>query len=128
MFEPEDTQRLRDNPHLQQLLTHYAEGGRNDRRIWQDRLMEMDGLAPTQITKLHGELLAFEWVEQDTGAVRASYRITPSGIRFLKAAIHGTDDDETEVTAEEPTPKISKKKRSKNPNANAGEQPTPAAA
>lgn len=133
MFEQEDIQRLRDNPQLQQLLTHYADLGKQDREIWQNRLMEMGGLAPAQITKLHGELLAFEWVEQDTGAIRASYRISPSGIRSLKQAIQGTDDDEVvEVVQEEEKPKIPRKKRPKKSDEStapdAVEQPTPAAA
>jgi len=111
MFD-EDFLHLQDNPQLQQLLSHYAEQGKQDRKIWQDRLMTMDGVAPAQITKLHGELLAFEWIEQNTGAARASYRITPSGIRALKRAIQGADDDEeTDLSAEEAAPKTTRKKR-----------------
>lgn len=109
MFEQEDVERLRDNPQLQHLLTHYADLGKNDRKIWQTRLMEMDGLAPAQITKLHGDLLAFECVEQDTGAQRAAYRITPLGIRSLKLAVQGVAEDDVAEVCED-RPKIPRKK------------------
>lgn len=132
MFDHEDIQLLRDNRHLQQLLTHYAELGKQDRKIWQPRLMAMDGLAPAQITKLHGELLAFEWVEQDTGALRASYRVTPSGVRSLKQAIQGSDDEDVVEMVEEEKPKAPRKKRAvksdESTATEAGEPPTPAAA
>lgn len=126
MFDQEDVQHLRDNPFLQQLLTHYAELGKQDRKIWQNRLMTMDGLQPAQITKLHGELLAFEWIEQDTGAIRASYRITPAGVRFLKQAVNGVEEDEPEAVIEEP--KASPRKRSRKAANDTPAQEAPAAA
>ena len=29
--------------------------------------MQMDGIDPKQLTTLHGELIAFDWIEQNTG-------------------------------------------------------------
>jgi hypothetical protein len=51
----------------------------------------MDGLEPRALVRLHGELLAYGWLEQNTGAVSASrgappacYRVTAAGLRALK--------------------------------------------
>ena len=59
--------RLRENAHLLALLTHYAHLGSEDRTVWQNRLMRMDGVEPQQLTVLHGELIAFDGIEQNTG-------------------------------------------------------------
>src|SRR5436190_19503376 len=84
--------RLRDNPPLQNLLNHYRELGLPDRSAWQDRLCELDGVESRELARLHGELIAFGWVEQNTGVVPTlqrgaapgCYRITPAGLRALK--------------------------------------------
>ena len=60
----------------------------------QDRVVEWQGLAPRDLIRLHGELLAYAWLEQNTGmtalarigAAPASYRITVAGIRALRLA------------------------------------------
>jgi hypothetical protein len=84
--------RLRDSPPLLELLTHYATLAAPDRQVWQDRRMSQDGRSPRELTGLHGELIAYGWLEQNTGetpALRAgelpqSYRVTPAGLRALK--------------------------------------------
>lgn len=90
MFEELD--RLRDVKELFALLTHYQRLGESDRQIWQDRLTELNGVGARELVKLHGELLAYGWLEQNTGltpvlrpgAVANCYRITTAGIRALK--------------------------------------------
>jgi hypothetical protein len=82
MFD--ELERLRDSKALFELLTHYAELGAADRQVWQDRLVEMEGLEPRALVKLHGELLAYGWLEQNTGVTPSGYRITTGGIRALK--------------------------------------------
>jgi hypothetical protein len=92
MFD--ELQRLRDVRELFDLLSHYAELGAADRQVWQDRLAEMAGVEPRTLIKLHGELLAYGWLEQNTGstpvlrsgAAAGCYRITTTGIRALKQA------------------------------------------
>jgi hypothetical protein len=92
MFD--ELQRLRDVKELFALLTHYQQAGQADRQAWQDRLAEMEDVEPRQLVKLHGELLAYGWLEQNTGATPAlhggaaasCYRITTAGIRALKQA------------------------------------------
>jgi hypothetical protein len=92
MFD--EMERLSESRPLFDLLSHYAALGGPDRQAWQDRHMEMEGAEPRELVKWHGELLAYGWVEQNTGAlpaVRAAsvpgcYRITPAGLRALKQA------------------------------------------
>ena len=88
----DEMDRLRAVKELSDLLAHYAELALPDRQVWQDRLTEQDGVEPRDLIKLHGELLAFGWLEQNTGATPvlkrgfapACYRITSAGVRILK--------------------------------------------
>ncbi len=92
MFD--ELERLCDAPVLLQLLAHYAEAGAADREAWQDRLMALDGVMPADLVKLHGELIAYGCLEQNTGStpvlkpggVACSYRITTAGQRALQWA------------------------------------------
>ncbi len=90
MFDELD--RLGDDENLFALLAHYARLGAADREAWQDRLMQMDGARAEELVRLHGELIAYDWVEQNTGAVSAAragavpqcYRVTPAGLRAFR--------------------------------------------
>ena len=90
MFDEID--RLRDVKELQALLIHYHDLGVPDRMVWQDRLCVREGLEPRELVRLHGELIAYGWIEQNTGIVVGAkrgaapgcYRITPAGMRALK--------------------------------------------
>jgi hypothetical protein len=92
MFD--DLDRLRESEPLRAVLAHYAEQGRDDREAWRDRLDRLDGVPPRELVRLHGELLAFGWVEQNTGVtpsamppgggVPACYRVTAAGLRALR--------------------------------------------
>lgn len=90
MFD--EMERLRDVKELAALLRHYQQVGEADREVWQDRLDELDGVEARQLVKLHGELLAYGWLEQNTGltpvlrlgTAASCYRITSGGIRALK--------------------------------------------
>jgi hypothetical protein len=90
MFDEMD--RLRAIKELQDLLTHYANLAASDREVWQDRLDQMEGVGPRDLSKFHGELLAYSWLEQNTGltpvlkrgAAPSCYRVTSSGLRALK--------------------------------------------
>jgi hypothetical protein len=92
MFD--DLERLCGDGNLLTLLTQYAEAGSADRAAWQDRVMELEGVGPKELARLHGELIAHGWVEQNTGltpvlkpgVAAACYRITSAGQRALKQA------------------------------------------
>ena len=107
----DDIQRLRNNPHLLQLLSHYAAHGKE---AWTNRLMHLDGVEPSELVKLHGELIAFSWADQNTGQVPCCYRVTSSGLKAIQQ-VNGGVDDEGEVleVPEKSFPKFAKKKREK---------------
>jgi hypothetical protein len=95
MFD--ELEHLCESPDLCRLLAHYAMRGAVAGEVWQDRLMHLDGVEPKGLTQLHGELIAFGWVEQNTGATAGSgpgvvagcYRITAAGQRALQRARSG---------------------------------------
>jgi hypothetical protein len=117
MFD--DSQRLQENPHLLALLSHYAEQGSENRATWRDRLMQMDGVSALDLSKLHGELIAFDWIEQNTGqavlrtdgTLSACYRFTLNGLREYRR-VHGLEVEVEEVP-EKPQPRFARKKREK---------------
>lgn len=90
MFNEMD--RLDESPALAELLGHYAALAAADRQAWQGRLMAAEGRSPRELTLLHGELIAYGWLEQNTaqaeaprpGEVPACYRVTPAGLRALR--------------------------------------------
>src|SRR3954471_20865649 len=95
MFDESD--RLRESKELRDLLTHYATPTAADRQAWQDRVGELPGVDARQLVRLHGELLAYGWVEQNTGttpvlrpgAAPACYRVTTAGARALRQLRQG---------------------------------------
>ena len=105
MFD--ELQLLQGNEDLSRLLAHYADAGAADREAWQDRVMELEGVERQGLVKLHGRLIAFGWLEQNTGAVAVSqqgvvrqcYRITLGGLRALKKA--GANDEAPDYNAVE---------------------------
>jgi hypothetical protein len=98
-----ESERLPESKGLVDLLAYYAERAKPERQAWQDRLMELDGLSPRDLTKLHGELIAYGWVEQNTGLTPGAqkggapgcYRSTAAGRRALvEARSQGHDQEE----------------------------------
>ena len=83
---------LQRNEYLSRLLAHYAEAGATDREAWQNRVMNLEGVEGQELVKLHGKLIAFDWIEQNTGAVPIlqqgpvpqCYRVTGAGLKALK--------------------------------------------
>ena len=110
----DDSLRLRENPHLLALLSHYAQQGTADRAMWRNRLMEMEGVEPKQLTMLHGELIAFDWIEQNSGqTLSACYRITVNGLREF-GRVQGVEINEKSPEAQErKVPRLPRKKRVK---------------
>jgi hypothetical protein len=88
----DEMERLRNSEGLCELLRHYATLAKADRNAWQDRLAELPGTSPRAMILHHGELLAYGWLEQNTGltpVLRAGcapdcYRVTAAGLRALK--------------------------------------------
>jgi hypothetical protein len=76
---------LAASPDLVRLLTHYARA--EDREAWQGRVTELDGCTAADLVRLHGELIAWGGVEQNTGAARAEYRATAAGARAVRTLL-----------------------------------------
>jgi hypothetical protein len=102
MFE-EDL-RLREDASLHFLLEHYCAS--EDPDAWQDRVMRIEGVERSTLTALHGELIAYSWIEQNTGvlprteagACPGSYRATPAGRKALTRH-HRDDHDDVSAAA-----------------------------
>ena len=116
--------RLRQSEALGRLLTHYADLGAADREAWQDRRMALEGVGSRDLVRLHGQLIACGWLEQNTGAtpvlrpgaVAACYRVTAAGLRALRQARDGDpgeDDGLAEAGAEEARRPVARRARRK---------------
>ncbi|MBN9521475.1 hypothetical protein J0H58_23635 [bacterium] len=111
--------RLRDNPPLLALLEHYVRAGAGERLEWLDRVMALDGVEPRGLTTLHGELIAFGWVEQNTGhvalrpdgALAACYRVTPHGLREFRRVSGLEPVEEQPAAAEDSAPRFPRKRK-----------------
>jgi hypothetical protein len=98
MLDPDA--RLRGDAHLLALLENYA--APEDREAWQDRVMQRDGAEAADLVRLHGELIAFGWVEQNTGVLprveagvcRSCYRATPVGRKALARHRRGEEAED----------------------------------
>ena len=119
MFD--DSLRLRENPQLLALLAHYAQFGSEDRETWRSRLMQMEGVAPKELSVLHGVLIAMDWIEQNSGnaiflkdgTLSACYRITIQGLREYRR-FHGHEGEFVRADLpEKPKPKFPRKKKAK---------------
>ena len=113
-----------ESANLLSLLSHYARLGSEDRTVWQDRLMHVDGVEREQLTALHGELIACDWIEQNTGrahlrpdgTIAACYRITRNGLREYRR-IQGIEGVEEHLeSAEKPEPRVPRKKKDESQN------------
>jgi hypothetical protein len=119
----DELDRLRTKPNLLLLLKHYADLVGPSRETWQDHLMTMEGMEPQELSKLHGELIAFSWIEQNTGnfsvlragALPACYRVTLAGLRALQQiqAPEAVVDLEMPLEEEKPVLKRFKRKKEK---------------
>lgn len=95
----DEMQYLREDDGLFRLLRHYQDYTAEERDSWLDRCMTLEGVESKRLVELHGLLIAFGWVEQNSGqdsvafesACPATYRTTAAGRRALK--LRGTNDD-----------------------------------
>jgi hypothetical protein len=92
-----ELERLSQSVPLQLLLSHYAEAGVTTPGEWQERARQLERVEVRLLAKLHGELLAYEWIEQNThqtihgraSATRCCYRVTEAGMLALKQVLTG---------------------------------------
>ena len=81
--------------------------------------MQMEGVEAKELSALHGSLMAFDWIEQNTGqalmlangTLSACYRITLNGLREY-GRFHGVKiEAKVPETAEKKGPKFPRKKK-----------------
>ena len=104
--------RLQENPHLLLLMEHYAQKG-----------------TYKHLSALHGELIVFDWIEQNTGQaimltdgrLSACYWITLHGLREFRR-FHGVEIVEERAEAEKPRFPWKKKEKSEAPAVAASEE------
>lgn len=78
---------------LTSLLGHYVRGNEQNREMWQNRVMEVPGIRPEELVRLHGRLLASEWIEQNIGAgLTDCYRATTAGRKAFKLIPEAVSD------------------------------------
>lgn len=89
----DETDGLQCHAALMRLLTLYASLAAPNRDAWQPRLTTVEGIAPEEMTRLHGDLLVLGWIEwtsgqvvPNLGGVMACYRITIDGLRACRLA------------------------------------------
>src|SRR5579862_7513088 len=131
----DEMQRLGESEPLRRLLDQYAAKGVDDRMIWQDRLMELESVTAGELSRLHGGLLAAEWVEMNVGfasgklpgGVAACYRITVAGLRAWKRTQGGfhVEDEEEEANPTAKKPRLAQRsgKRSRKEAAQPKQEP-----
>ena len=82
---------LRDAQPLRDLLAHYAALAAPDKQAWHPRRDAGDGENPRSLSRLHGELIANGWIDQNTGVLApGSYRATRAGLKALERVAAGT--------------------------------------
>jgi hypothetical protein len=86
--------RLAADEKIMQLLSHYGDLGAENREIWHLRLRTIEGIDERGLVRLHGTLIAYGWVEQNTGGPSCAYRITTAGQRALRRVRAGLFMDE----------------------------------
>ena len=83
--------------------------------------MQMEGVEPRQMSALHGELIAFDWIEQNSGqalmlangTLSACYRITVNGLGEYRR-IHGVEIEEGHSESPQKSqPRFPRKKKRK---------------
>lgn len=104
----EDVELLIENPPLLSLLTHYADAAGEDRETWLDRIMTLEAAKPEELVRMHGLLLAGDWLEQNTGmtpvlrreGVPCCYRLTSNGRRALRRVKERLESGDEEWSCE----------------------------
>jgi len=81
--------------------------------------MQLEGVEARQLSALHGELIAFDWIEQNTGAavslpngtISACYRVTLDGLRALRQVQNGEPEEDRSEVAGESAPRFPRRKK-----------------
>ncbi len=110
----DDVECLRTNSPLLQLLKHYTDRAQPNPELWQDRVFALKGVESTDLTKLHGDLLANGWIEWAFSTERPSacYRVSSEGVRALRLV---DGDGKVDFEVEKPAFKAPRRKKKAEP-------------
>ncbi len=86
-------ERLRNDPQLLLLFSHYAKLGETNPEAWHTRLAHLDCDGRVDLVKLHGELIAFDLVEPNPGQTPCKYRLTRAGLKAIREIANSPDDE-----------------------------------
>ena len=89
----DNMERLRNTPQLLDLFNHYAKLGETNPEVWHPRLTQIENDERADLVKLHGQLIAFDWIEQNTGQMPCSYRLTRAGLKAIREIAKLTCDE-----------------------------------
>lgn len=90
-------ERLRTDPQLLHLFSLYADLCESNPEMWHPRLTQLEDDERADLVKLHGELIAFDLIEQNTGQMPCRYRLTRAGIKTFRE-IENLTEDHTSTT------------------------------
>jgi hypothetical protein len=88
--------RLRDHRALRELLAFYVSVSERHKTVeWHDRLMELAGISEAELTALHGELIAWGWLDcrighdsfSQPGKLSRCYKATREGAKLLRQSL-----------------------------------------
>jgi hypothetical protein len=60
--------------------------------LWRSREMQMESDGKVDLVKLHGELIAFDFIEPNTGQMPCWYRLTRAGLKAVREIAAGTGE------------------------------------
>jgi hypothetical protein len=109
----DDLERLRTIEPLRLLLAHYSRLEEPNREIWHPRLMALDGVEPPELSKLHGLLIAMDFIELSVGDVACKYRVTVAGLRALPQVVDSEHVGDEVLAVSEKVTKPFRRKREK---------------
>jgi hypothetical protein len=89
----DNLERLRNDPQLMQLFSHYAKLGAANPEAWHARLAQLNCDGRVDLVKLHGELIAFDFVEPNPGQTPCKYRLTRAGLKAIREIENSLDDE-----------------------------------
>ena len=89
----ENLDRLRNNPQLLQLFNYCARPGKANLEAWHARSAHLQCDGKIDLVKLHGELIAFDFIEQNTGQLPCRYRLNRGGLKAIREIESSSDDE-----------------------------------
>jgi hypothetical protein len=82
MFPSHDAESV--DPRMVALLKHYAPSTAEERDRWHERVGEWPGASERDLARVHGDLIAADWLEWGLHNCEGRYRVTAAGRSALR--------------------------------------------